>query len=224
MRLFVQKKRDGLTLIELLVVIAIIAILAGLLLPSVARAKKQGQSVRCLGNVRQIAVASAMYGHDFDAHVGYIAGSDRKMLLFPYLTQGRSNSDTNSRDVWFCPNNDEPTRGASYGFNTYLNWAKMTSIGAPSDKVDLADAGINDVLAPVLSTHLYPPSALTTPGIGRPNPRHSQSSVNVGFVDGHSKTIRMAPPFYPDVVGKWLGNGITDPNDANYKDQMWDLH
>jgi len=52
------------TLIELLVVIAIIAILAALLLPSLARAKEQGMSVSCLSNTHQIGLGVIMYADD----------------------------------------------------------------------------------------------------------------------------------------------------------------
>ena len=52
------------TLIELLVVIAIIAILAGLLLPSLARAKYSGQRSICLNNIRQQYLSQIMYADD----------------------------------------------------------------------------------------------------------------------------------------------------------------
>ena len=83
----VKRGEKGFTLIELLVVIAIIAILAAILFPVFARARKQAQKTSCLSNLKQIGTAINMYTSDWDEKYPYVLGFNlQTMPVTTYTT------------------------------------------------------------------------------------------------------------------------------------------
>ncbi len=133
--------KKSFTLIELLVVIAIIAILAGMLLPALNKAREAAKKSNCLANQRQIGQGVAMYSADCDYMPQINANVDGvnwgfaswKAQIMPYIgvdksIQAQARRDRMSRGVFLCPNwvNDAMTAplastvfqiAGGYGYN-----------------------------------------------------------------------------------------------------------
>ncbi len=207
----------GFTLIELLVVIAIIAILAGMLLPALSRAKMKANMIKCTSNEKQIALGYMLYAGDQSDYLpvagteappgsGWVAPSRWFLEISPYISTGSTNF-TNlvaTSKVVACPSaklgtNVIPSsvpgyKGyGGYGHNyaylgyTQFDHVKSTIITRPSDTCMNSDG-----LDPTKGLEWWNYGYLYPPSGKNPLFRYVRHGTggNYAWADGHVSMTR----------------------------------
>ncbi|HBS29004.1 MAG TPA: hypothetical protein DEB06_06040 [Phycisphaerales bacterium] len=144
-------RRAGFTLIELLVVVAVIAILIGILLPALGRARKSANTVKCASNMHQVAVSLVAYTADYNSRYppnldGIKDPETGKTGMFWYdvnrigkympqfdesnLSTSNIRNQTLGGGSMVCP--DHPLAGRSYAMNYWAASATKYNSGTKS--------------------------------------------------------------------------------------------
>jgi prepilin-type N-terminal cleavage/methylation domain-containing protein/prepilin-type processing-associated H-X9-DG protein len=188
--------RAGFTLIELLVVIAIIAILAGLLLPSLVRAKDAARTTQCRSNMRQMAIGYHLYNEDYNNRLPtteMLGKSNYRMLADPLGLPSRFQAYLPTNRVWSCPAGRKTlaTNGVNYAWSRAQNLIGDNGSQAAFNKLSSTFA--------IWDNYCYPlPSIFGVPeSTGGPSvstralfffPHSARTKNNWLYLDGHIET------------------------------------
>lgn len=178
MTYWTERRITGFTLIELLVVIAIIALLMGILIPALSRARKQAWGVSCGSNLRQVGVAANLFAQDHDNKIP--RADDLKLLaghtnedttrwfkaFMPYLAQSVVNGDYRNVKIYRCPAYPEKRHTVCFAVNGWKDGS--TPVVGLTRLVDIKQQGARIYLADFEDcTEQYIVAKETDAGLGR---------------------------------------------------------
>ncbi len=208
------------SLIELLVVIAVIGILSALLLPALARAHSKGQSLSCLNNLRQLAIATQLYADDAAGRLPYNLGAADTKNSVRY--GGFKNWANNVLSWELDEDNTNTTWLARGGLGPYVN-GNAELFSCPADRVvseRQRNAGwTRRVRSYSMNAMVGDAGKFSYDGFNTNNPRYTQffneSDVSVParifvFIDEHPDSIndgyflnRLWQREWFDLPGSW---------------------
>ncbi len=236
-----MKSQKGFTLIELLVVIAIIGILASMLLPTLAKAKKKANRLKCNNNLGQIAKAFVGSGNDFDGWLPWnLTNFDRAAVANEGNTRlfalaGRNNTGGYKYGGW-CLFNHEYIWSAHAGLRDDLGSAKaLLSPCDPKSKrnnqLDVREGKLGGWgrtrIGPVATARYKVSTRAQTYGIHLGGDSQGMSILGTtrnilggSSRDGYNanRTKLMTGGRLSSSYGRWLGSSLIGKTDSRVKD------
>ncbi len=154
-----MRRSRAFTLIELLVVIAIIAILMGILMPALKRAREQARMVGCAANLRQWGITFNTIAADNNGQ--FVSSATGPGYYWPWKLPEKL-KDWRNNKIWFCPTANKPMTSPSgvtislQNANIYNAWGinKETGGGIPAPAIGFNGSfGLNGYFIPITGNY-----------------------------------------------------------------------